>query len=532
VAGVVAGLVAAAGAVLGGAAPAGAVTTYQVIDLGTLGGATASAAGINNAGTAVGSSNTAAGGLHAFTATPGHVVDVGSLGGSGFGTAISPAGIVAGFSTLDATSTAYHPFIRPGTSGAPLDLGLAPGFTSAQATGVNDAGVVSENQSFGVGRNKVTHAFRQSGSTRTELGTLGGTSSSTAGVDAAGQIVGTAALASGEGHAVVWNGTTPTDLGTLGFGSTGNAINSAGQVTGSTGTANFGPTHAFLWTAGQMHDLGALATFTRTNGLALNSSGTVVGQANAVSATVASHAFIATTSSITDLNQLIPGGSGWVLNAATGINDTGEITGYGTIGGEQRAFLLVPASGPTVPAAPVGLTATAGDASATLSWQSVPNANTYNVKRAASTSGTYTTVVTGLSQTTFTEHGLTDAVGVVYVVSATNAAGEGPASNAIFVLPQAPLGPPTGLAASNSTRGQIRLTWAEPHGVSVVQNYVYRATGNGAFTMIAVLTPATSYTDRAVSRGLTYRYRVTAVAVYNNTALESTPSTTVSIAAR
>jgi probable HAF family extracellular repeat protein len=45
---------------------------------------------------------------------------------------------------------------------------------------------------------------------------------------------------------------------------------------------------------------------------------------------------------MTDLNSLIPAGSGWVLTSARGINDAGQIVGTGTISGVQHAFLLTP----------------------------------------------------------------------------------------------------------------------------------------------------------------------------------------------
>jgi probable HAF family extracellular repeat protein len=43
-----------------------------------------------------------------------------------------------------------------------------------------------------------------------------------------------------------------------------------------------------------------------------------------------------------DLNSLIPQDAGWVLESAKGINDAGQIVGYGTHIGVQRAFLLDP----------------------------------------------------------------------------------------------------------------------------------------------------------------------------------------------
>jgi len=59
-----------------------------------------------------------------------------------------------------------------------------------------------------------------------------------------------------------------------------------------------------------------------------------------------------------DLNNLIPANVGWVLQEATGINDLGQVSGYGTIGGQTHGFLLTPAPEP----ASVALLAIAGGA--------------------------------------------------------------------------------------------------------------------------------------------------------------------------
>ncbi|WP_299453488.1 PEP-CTERM sorting domain-containing protein, partial [uncultured Pigmentiphaga sp.] len=58
---------------------------------------------------------------------------------------------------------------------------------------------------------------------------------------------------------------------------------------------------------------------------------------------IAQHAFLWDGSSMLDLNDLIPSGSGWILISAQGINDAGQITGYGILNGQSHAFLLTPA---------------------------------------------------------------------------------------------------------------------------------------------------------------------------------------------
>jgi len=54
------------------------------------------------------------------------------------------------------------------------------------------------------------------------------------------------------------------------------------------------------------------------------------------------HAFVYSGGKMKDLNTLIPARSGWVLQRATGINDAGLITGWGTFKGKTHSFLLTP----------------------------------------------------------------------------------------------------------------------------------------------------------------------------------------------
>lgn len=80
--------------------------------------------------------------------------------------------------------------------------------------------------------------------------------------------------------------------------------------------------------------------------------------------------------------------------------------------------------GPSIPAPPTGLTATAISRSQIdLSWMASSGANSYNVKRATVSGGPYATIATGVTSTSFSDIGLSAST-TYYVVSAVNSAGE------------------------------------------------------------------------------------------------------------
>ena len=104
----------------------------------------------------------------------------------------------------------------------------------------------------------------------------------------------------------------------------------------------------------------------------------------------------------------------------------------------QNAYPAIPTNGggtPTVPSAPAGLTATAGNAQVTLSWAAASGATGYNVKRATTSGGPYTTVASGVTATSYTNTGLTNGTPYYYVVSAVNSAGEGANSTQVTATP-------------------------------------------------------------------------------------------------
>ncbi|MGF7034118.1 pectate lyase [Paenibacillus mucilaginosus] len=86
------------------------------------------------------------------------------------------------------------------------------------------------------------------------------------------------------------------------------------------------------------------------------------------------------------------------------------------------------------PSKPAGLRAAANDGEVTLSWNPVAGAKTYNVKRADSPNGTYTTIAV-TSTAAYQDKAVTNGTTYYYTVSAAKAKGEGPESDLIAALP-------------------------------------------------------------------------------------------------
>jgi fibronectin type 3 domain-containing protein len=109
-------------------------------------------------------------------------------------------------------------------------------------------------------------------------------------------------------------------------------------------------------------------------------------------------------------------------------------------GGESSPSTEVSAS-PTLaaPAAPVGLTATAGNAQVALSWTPSSFATSYNVKRATASSGPYTVIGTTTAPTvTYSDaSGLSNGTVYYYVVSATGDGGTSSDSSFVSAAPAA-----------------------------------------------------------------------------------------------
>jgi probable HAF family extracellular repeat protein len=307
---------------------------YSVVELGApmFDGSSTRVRDINNQGQAVGYEEVSGGsfmGVHAFLYSQGTRIHLG--GGyqpSDYANGINDSGQVAGTSRSTAFVYSGGGMTFPGTLGG----------TTSGAQDINNNGqVVGSSLLAGGG----THAFLYSGGVMTDLGSLGGDSEAVA-INNHGQVAGSYSTGGMNlSHAFLYDGAGMTDLGTLGGSQAGTEdINDSGQVVGWSSMGGAGGVHGFLYSDGGMTDLGTLGgDFSWAYGI--NNHGQVVGGTGA-------GAFLYSEGVMVDLNTLVASGSGWNLTYAQAINDSGEIVGLGTFGGQLRAFFLEPIPEPTV----------------------------------------------------------------------------------------------------------------------------------------------------------------------------------------
>lgn len=144
---------------------------------------------------------------------------------------------------------------------------------------------------------------------------------------------------------VLWQSGVLTPLPILPAGPSPNlggiaaAINNQGQVVGQSlaqsGPSQFVP-HAVLWQNGRITDLQQLLKgATISNAFSINNRGQIVGD---YAGPNIRSSFLYSNGVMTDLNTLLPQGSGWTITSARKINDRGEIL----VEGNQGWALLSP----------------------------------------------------------------------------------------------------------------------------------------------------------------------------------------------
>ena len=305
---------------------------------------------INDAGQVAGSIFADDGRSSAFLYTPGAgMLNIGLFPPAGanpsgkievYAAALNNAGQVTGSWTDGAYS---KPFLYSAATGM-VDLGgLSPGpFQNGGGRSVNDSGTVL-GYSFDTSVFSYRTFLYDATNGLRDLGTPLLTSDGGA-INNAGTIAGTANL-----HATTYDRGGLHDLGTLGGGTSfAKAINNAGEVVGYSAVDLPGDSalHAFLYNArtgmADLNSLGGLAPNYYSVATAINDRGQVAGYFGTAVEGESSAFLFDSAFGLMDLNDLVDpvSAAGWRLDIALGINDAGQIVGYGLLDGNPRGFLL------------------------------------------------------------------------------------------------------------------------------------------------------------------------------------------------
>lgn len=99
--------------------------------------------------------------------------------------------------------------------------------------------------------------------------------------------------------------------------------------------------------------------------------------------------------------------------------------------------VIVQANGftPSPPDAPIVSTPSAGFGFVTLTWNAVPYATSYTIRRATAVGGAYTLIASGINGLTYTDSGLVNGMPLFYQITASNPTGESTPSAAVGGTP-------------------------------------------------------------------------------------------------
>lgn len=302
--------------------------SYSIADLGAI-----TPAAVNNLGVVAGTYNS-----HAFIEQNGVLTDLGTLGGtSSAAYGINDYNQVVGSASLPDGS--QHAALWQ--NGMVVDLG------PAVAYGINNHSQIVGQAGFHV-------VWWNSTGVMQDLGTFGGTHATATAINNNGQIVGTTyytvsgtSWLSGE-RGFIWDPNAGSSLLPLYPGdsaSRATALNDAGQVVGTAGTIAFGALpnsghysaqNIVLWpnATSTPANLVSITGYSGYDGprLAINNNEQVVGYGS----------LLWQGGTWIDLNSLLKPSLGWTISGAAALNDLGQVIGQGTFNNQTQAYLMSP----------------------------------------------------------------------------------------------------------------------------------------------------------------------------------------------
>jgi hypothetical protein len=217
-----------------------------------------------------------------------------------------------------------------------------------------------------------------------------------------------------------------------------------------------------------------------------------------------------------------PDGTNWTLVGSQSLGNLDYIAYVGLVASPANGSagqantatfknVTLPLGASSAPAAPAGLSAGGGNTTATLSWQVVSNAVTYNLKRSTGAGGPFVTVATGLINPTATDYGLMNGTNYFYIVTSVNDIGESASSSVASIQAGPPPTVPAAVVATGSN-SLVNVTWTA--SANATGYNVYRALYNAQdplFSLFAANVTGTNFTDTNVMNLSPYYYYVTAL---------------------
>ena len=335
---------------------AGRVATYDITDLGTLGGSESFAYAINDRGSIVGSSRLAGNvATHAFLFGSGAMIDLDPLNSGEIQTVgpsdINNHGIVAGGLMHDGVYSAAIFESRTGEITMLGSLGgIAFGSFNGTATSVNNSG---EAVGYSYVDDLNRHAFVYKNGLMRDLGSLGGYSAALS-INNGGEIAGFSSESPfGVAHPILYRNGKMSVINPFSDPSNEGIawkLNDRGVVVGE--ALNGSVTNGFIYFKGRITNIGTLKGGRNSYAYSINTGGQVVGVADApvddscldfdIPCSYAFRGFLYEQGVMSDLRSLVGSNSGWDALWPFDINDRGQITGYGLRAGEFRAFVITP----------------------------------------------------------------------------------------------------------------------------------------------------------------------------------------------